>query len=140
MELRQVRAMPKMLLAVRAAAVVAATFALTEASARHRIRGYAWGTWAGQPRTSAAGGSRLTAPMPAAIASSATDPTATGAPWCTRRWGQLRVACGRAVDETHDHPRCHNEAASRNPPVARMLAATFGVLFLLIFALIALAT
>ena len=66
--------MPKMLLAVRAAAVVAATFALTEASARHRIRGYAWGTWAGQPRTSAAGGSRLTAPMPAAIASSATDP------------------------------------------------------------------
>ena len=66
--------------------------------------------------------------------------SATGAPWCTRRWGQLRVACGRAVDETHDHPRCHNEAASRNPPVARMLAATFGVLFLLIFALIALAT
>src|SRR3954462_4193492 len=37
------RAMPKMLLAVCAAAVIAATFAPTEASARHRIRGYAWG-------------------------------------------------------------------------------------------------
>ena len=35
--------MPKMLLAVCAAAVVAATFAPTETSARHRIRGYAWG-------------------------------------------------------------------------------------------------
>ena len=35
--------MPKMMLAVCAAAVLAATFAPTEASARHRIRGYAWG-------------------------------------------------------------------------------------------------
>ena len=35
--------MPKMLLAVCAAAVIAATFAPTEASARHRIRGYASG-------------------------------------------------------------------------------------------------
>ena len=35
--------MPKMLLAVCTVAVVAATFAPTEASARHRIRGYAWG-------------------------------------------------------------------------------------------------
>ena len=75
-------------------------------------------TWAGQPRTSAAGGSRRTAPMPAAIASSVTDLIhATGAPWFTRRWGRLRVACGRAVDEmAHDHPHRHSEAPSRNPP------------------------